>query len=131
MKKFLPLLILLIYSCNQTTHDPKTEKLYQAHSNSPGSTIEVHYAACTECLDAEVLSGYMLVPPDLKNLYGDTLQSNDVYITGNIPKDVLAWNNEGNSHYTLTGKLIAKILGHNGNGPLFYVETWKAIKNEN
>jgi|GEM_PF-3984452 len=44
---------------------------------------------CTACLDAYIEEGWVCVPNDLKELYGDTLKQTDILLRGNFPHDLI------------------------------------------
>ena len=95
----------------------------------------ITHEECTECLDGFLLRGTIGVPADLSAIFGDTLATRDLLLAGNFPHDLTdpaTFGFDPDINFEVTGKLIRtdNINGTRSNTPVFYVETWAAVKDK-
>ncbi len=116
-------MIFSTFGCHTYNNSDIFENEFKNRKNEPLSRIIISHQSCTECLDGFIEGGTVIVPSDLKEYYGDTLESRDLILVGNFPLDLL----EHNKKFDVQGKLISvdkKNLKWK-NAPVFYVAMWK------
>ncbi len=106
-------------------------KEYSYRKNEPSYTIYVNHAECTDCMDAYILKGLILIPNSLRDYFGDTLKSKDIILKGFFPFDKIdntSFFFKASSIFKIRGKIIA-VDSNNaiGKAPVFYVEDWEEI----
>ena len=126
--------ILLLSGCTyRYTKNPVWERWYAQRKEEPSFQINMHLTECTDCFDAYIDSGYVLVPKDLAPVFGDSLR-HDIVITGRFPKEFSDYTSLFYDDSVLGYRVKGKLIGHDTTGhvvsakaPVFYIESWEAI----
>lgn len=126
--------ILLLSGCTyQYTKNPVWERWYAQRKEEPSFHIKMDLTECTDCFDAYIDSGYVLVPKDLVPIFGDSLRR-DIVITGRFPDDLSDHSSWLYECHTEGFRVKGKLIGHDTTrysvlptAPVFYIESWEAI----
>jgi hypothetical protein len=101
----------------------------RAHQKS--DTLFASHQECTGCLDLTIDKGELSIPADLA-LSQQLRAHPDILVCGQFPFDIIdptSFNHAPGLTFKIVGKVI-KADTNNGVGtiPLFYVESWEAVK---
>lgn len=135
MNKIILLLWLCILcSCHTYDNSKSNKELFLSRDKEPSFTITVEHQECTGCLDVYISEGHIIVPDDMLNYLGDTLQHTDLNLVGHFPFDLINPQNfffDSKLKIRITGKIIgvdSSTASDNYYSPIFYVEEWHKQK---